>query len=340
MSDLKISQLTSATVPLAGTEVVPVVQSSSTRKVSITDLTAGRTVALRNANLTGGAAVINIGATGDNTYHYIRTIDNDGQAVYFGNDNAAGSFFGAGAYGRVIYSEGANPIYIYTNATRRVMFGASGGVSIGNSTDPGSTNLSVTGTGAFGTSLSATSSAGGGFLTLNTSNANASARNWAISANNQGYGDFSVLQSNALGGDPIAAGTVRMYFGRTGGVSIGNTSDAGASNLSVSGAVNANTAFRETNGASGNIANGATFTITVPTPRRPQTLVLYSDYNLNQGWYGLVKGDGAGNIQTNVIVNNGGLTVAGTAGNVITVTNNYGGTANIRWSLMPLGVGI
>lgn len=45
MADLKISQLTSATLPLAGTEVLPIVQSNSTKKVSVADLTAGRAVA-------------------------------------------------------------------------------------------------------------------------------------------------------------------------------------------------------------------------------------------------------------------------------------------------------
>ena len=39
MADLKISQLTSATLPLAGTEVLPIVQSSSNRKVATDDLT-------------------------------------------------------------------------------------------------------------------------------------------------------------------------------------------------------------------------------------------------------------------------------------------------------------
>ena len=39
MADLKISQLTSATLPLAGTEVLPIVQSSSTKKVATDDLT-------------------------------------------------------------------------------------------------------------------------------------------------------------------------------------------------------------------------------------------------------------------------------------------------------------
>jgi hypothetical protein len=45
MADLKISQLTSATTPLAGTEVLPIVQSGSTVKVSVANLTAGRAVA-------------------------------------------------------------------------------------------------------------------------------------------------------------------------------------------------------------------------------------------------------------------------------------------------------
>ena len=49
MADLKISQLTGATTPLAGTEVVPLVQSSSTKKVAVSDLTAGRQVAFASA---------------------------------------------------------------------------------------------------------------------------------------------------------------------------------------------------------------------------------------------------------------------------------------------------
>jgi hypothetical protein len=41
MSDTKISALTSATTPVAGTEVLPIVQSSATVKVSIANLTPG-----------------------------------------------------------------------------------------------------------------------------------------------------------------------------------------------------------------------------------------------------------------------------------------------------------
>ena len=46
MADKKISQLSSAATPLAGTEILPIVQSSSTVKVAVSDLTAGRNVAV------------------------------------------------------------------------------------------------------------------------------------------------------------------------------------------------------------------------------------------------------------------------------------------------------
>jgi hypothetical protein len=44
MADKKISALTSASTPLAGTEVLPLVQSSTTVKVSAANITAGRAV--------------------------------------------------------------------------------------------------------------------------------------------------------------------------------------------------------------------------------------------------------------------------------------------------------
>jgi hypothetical protein len=44
MADLKISQLPAATTPVAGTEVLPIVQSGTTTQVSIANLTVGRNV--------------------------------------------------------------------------------------------------------------------------------------------------------------------------------------------------------------------------------------------------------------------------------------------------------
>jgi hypothetical protein len=48
MADLKISALTASTTPLAGTEVLPIVQSSTTKQVSVANLTAGRSVGASN----------------------------------------------------------------------------------------------------------------------------------------------------------------------------------------------------------------------------------------------------------------------------------------------------
>jgi hypothetical protein len=55
MADKKISALTGATTPLAGTEVLPIVQSGSTVKVAVSDLTAGRAVSALTLNSTTDA---------------------------------------------------------------------------------------------------------------------------------------------------------------------------------------------------------------------------------------------------------------------------------------------
>lgn len=67
MADKKISALTAATTPLAGTEVLPIVQSGSTVKVSVADLTAGRPVASAGGtfsdNFTQGTAAKGVNFT-------------------------------------------------------------------------------------------------------------------------------------------------------------------------------------------------------------------------------------------------------------------------------------
>ena len=52
MADKKISALTGASTPLAGTEVLPIVQGSATVKVSVANLTAGRAVAMAGGSFT------------------------------------------------------------------------------------------------------------------------------------------------------------------------------------------------------------------------------------------------------------------------------------------------
>lgn len=65
MADSKISALPASTTPLAGTEVLPIVQSSATVKVAVSDLTAGRAVsALSYASTTGATFATSSGNVG------------------------------------------------------------------------------------------------------------------------------------------------------------------------------------------------------------------------------------------------------------------------------------
>jgi len=52
MADVKISALPAATTPLAGTEVLPIVQSATTKQVSIANVTAGRAISASSLTLT------------------------------------------------------------------------------------------------------------------------------------------------------------------------------------------------------------------------------------------------------------------------------------------------
>lgn len=63
MADKKISQLTGATTPLAGTEVLPIVQSGSTVKVSVDDLTKGKTVNATTFDTDVAAAGVTLSGT-------------------------------------------------------------------------------------------------------------------------------------------------------------------------------------------------------------------------------------------------------------------------------------
>jgi hypothetical protein len=61
MADKKISALTGATTPLAGTEVLPIVQSNATVKVAVSDLTTGRAISATQLTLTTGNLIVSDG---------------------------------------------------------------------------------------------------------------------------------------------------------------------------------------------------------------------------------------------------------------------------------------
>ena len=81
MADKKISALTASTTPLAGTEVLPIVQSGSTVKVAVSNLTAGRDVSMKRGTSTDGFYVSGVGkvlyfdTTGEAQSNQIATVN-------------------------------------------------------------------------------------------------------------------------------------------------------------------------------------------------------------------------------------------------------------------------
>jgi hypothetical protein len=64
MADKKISALTAATTPLAGTEVLPIVQSGATVKVAVSDLTAGRAISATAVTASTGNFIVGTSGQG------------------------------------------------------------------------------------------------------------------------------------------------------------------------------------------------------------------------------------------------------------------------------------
>jgi hypothetical protein len=64
MADTKISALPASTTPLAGTEVLPIVQSSTTRQVSVANLTAGRAISATAVTASTGNFIVGTSGQG------------------------------------------------------------------------------------------------------------------------------------------------------------------------------------------------------------------------------------------------------------------------------------
>lgn len=125
MSNSKISALTSATTPLAGTETLPIVQSSTTKQVSVANLTAGRAVSVFSLSATGTITVNNTAATssqylnsiGSTTGNVYQSAANTGGAYVFGIESSGGNSLlpGASAYSTVLYNSTNTPVIIGSN---------------------------------------------------------------------------------------------------------------------------------------------------------------------------------------------------------------------------------
>lgn len=166
MADSKISALPASTTPLAGTEVVPVVQSGTTKQVSVNNLTAGKNVPM--SSMTPGTPnAIGFGQTPANWLSGYKALDFAGGAIegsstlaLYGNAyrNTGGSFIYKNNGAASQWNLDSGLAYLYTAAsgtagnsfswTTSGLFGSSG-FTTGSTFDPFgrgySKNLAVTG---------------------------------------------------------------------------------------------------------------------------------------------------------------------------------------------------
>lgn len=89
MANAKISQLPFASTPLAGTEVLPIVQSGVTDQVTVANLTFGRAVDTGDLTVTG-----TLGTTGDFAVatNKFTVVASSGNTAVAGTFNSAGNF--------------------------------------------------------------------------------------------------------------------------------------------------------------------------------------------------------------------------------------------------------
>lgn len=118
MADKKISALTASTTPLAGTEVLPIVQSGTSKQVSVANLTAGRAVAALSYASTSG---FNLNSSFTSANNYVGCDNTAGNAatLWFrkGRDIGTGSVDGVGldslgTSGVVPFIVRGQPVYI------------------------------------------------------------------------------------------------------------------------------------------------------------------------------------------------------------------------------------
>ena len=161
---------------------------------------------------------------------------------------------GSSATGRVTYWDSASTI---TGSNSFFWDAANNRLGVGTNTIDAANRLQVEG--AY-LSVRGTAGGGGGFYTSWPNTSNADARTWGWGSSINVFGDFGISQSNAKEGNPITAGTLRLYISRLGNLLLGSTTDnglrfqvTGDSSLTGSGNTSATTALSVRNSASTNI---------------------------------------------------------------------------------------
>jgi hypothetical protein len=131
MADKTISALTGASTPLAGTEVLPIVQGGSTVKVSIGNVTAGRPMSALSGSFGTGTPAYSIGGT---QVGITNTSANAYLSIYGGVGSTNGGFLLGGNnaenFANLFWSNGSNFMQIATTpVSSKVQFNIAGVVA-------------------------------------------------------------------------------------------------------------------------------------------------------------------------------------------------------------------
>ena len=128
MADLKISALTASTTPLAGTEVLPIVQSSTTKQVSVANLTAGRAVSAASLALTTSPLPVTSGGTGTATALTAGSVVFAGASGVYSQDNTNLFWDNTNKYLGIATNSPGYPLHVvgtsYFNGTKSNSIGA------------------------------------------------------------------------------------------------------------------------------------------------------------------------------------------------------------------------
>ena len=224
MANKKISALTSATLPLAGTEVLPIVQSSTTNNISVNSLAAGN---LKSQSTTG---VLQVSGPSAGTTRVMTVPD----ANFTAARTDAGQTFTGNQQINGLVSLSTSPSAWQSNWSVLEF--------------PGVQNIAVR-YGVTWVNQNAYINSGGAW-TYGTSSTAAQLQVGA------GTLDLNVAVSGTAGN--AITWITGIHIGNTGGVSVGNTTDPGTGNLSVNGNIVPATAAKGINFTANTPAAGMT----------------------------------------------------------------------------------
>lgn len=131
MADTKISALPAATTPLAGTEVLPIVQSSTTKKVAVSDLTAGRAVTTLSTTA-GNIQISGNTISSTNTNGNINLTPNGSGLTALGNYSSVGTGSSYASFNSYSSAAGGFDLNWYTSTSLRWAFNKGGSESGSN----------------------------------------------------------------------------------------------------------------------------------------------------------------------------------------------------------------